>query len=1303
MADPIAEPSAQPPAARDAQREALRELVALVAHAAGRERQIQQQLEAQQAQADRALKQKQQQVTAQSDEARAHADAKWASRQAEMLAQHERQLADLAQHEAGLRDKIESDFEAAESRLKSERDHATWVADSVLEGVQTDTDARQRKLNDEQQARLDAIAAIRQQADPLLRQYGHRPTSAGSAKVDAGGDDPQAFTARIDAAQRALAGLRELELPRYLGGWRAAGLAAVVISTLLLVSQLLPMSNRLHALGVGLATGLLVVGVTWWLLRAMAKRQVAALAAPLLAALDDAHAIAERSVQSASAELDRHALNARMRHEHEVKTARNRFAPLLDRNQATRARNLAALQDNVQSRRNRLTAQHDSALAQSQQEHDAAQRAADEQRDATLLAAKQEHQQQLEQAQQEHSQARADLLSDWQAQLQAIQQPITGEGDGRGAAPWSDDAWRSFEPPRRFCPAIRFGSLSIDLQRVLQEVQPDHHSELPLPQRFALPALMTFPRMGSVRIQHDRAGRPAALAALSMFMTRLLTSIPPGRARLTIIDPVGLGENFSGFMHLADHDEALVGGRIWTQPEHITQRLTDLAEHMETIIQKYLRNEFATIDDYNAQAGELAEPYRFLVIADFPHGFEGEALTRLASIAGSGARCGVFTLIAQDTSVPAPPLPALAELNQRGIQLIRRGDHFVWNDEVYRQFPLAIDPPPQQDPLTELMHRVGRRALDAKRVEVPFGTIAPDAASLWSLRADDELRVPIGRVGATRQQQLRLGRGVAQHALVAGKTGSGKSTLLHALITNAGLWYPPSEVEFYLIDFKKGVEFKSYATHRLPHARAIAVESDREFGLSVLQRIDAELTTRGERFRAAGVQTLAAFRQTTGQVMPRTLLIIDEFQEFFSEDDRLAQEAAQLLDRLVRQGRAFGIHVLLGSQTVGGSSGLPRTTLGQIAVRIALQTSEADAQLILGDGNSAARLLSRPGESIYNDQGGLVEGNSPFQVAWLSDEQRDDQLARVRAHAQAAGVSVQDPIVFEGNQPAEVGKNRPLREALDAPQWPARSATPAAWLGEPVAIKGPTSVTFGRQPGANLLVVGQHESMALSVVASAMVSLAAQRSPADARFIVLDGAPADSPLSGMLGQVAAALPHEVALVEWRRIDATFAAISADLSDRQQSQDGTSRPAVYVVIFGLQRFRMLRRSEDSFSFARGGEDKPPAPDAVFAELLREGPSLGMHVLAWVDTPVNAERVLDRSLMREMDHRVLFQMSASDSSNLIDSPAANKLGMHRALAYSEERGVVEKFRPYAPPDAEWLGRVRRALAARPATGA
>jgi len=51
-------------------------------------------------------------------------------------------------------------------------------------------------------------------------------------------------------------------------------------------------------------------------------------------------------------------------------------------------------------------------------------------------------------------------------------------------------------------------------------------------------------------------------------------------------------------------------------------------------------------------------------------------------------------------------------------------------------------------------------------------------------------------------------------------------------------------------------------------------------------------------------------------------------------------------------------------------------------------------------------------------------------------------------------------------------------------------------------------------------------------------------------------------------------------------------------------------------------------------------------------------------------------------------VAFRMNGSDSSNLIDTPAAARLGVHRALLYHGDSGAVEKFRPYAAPPPEWV---------------
>src|SRR5262249_50240647 len=152
------------------------------------------------------------------------------------------------------------------------------------------------------------------------------------------------------------------------------------------------------------------------------------------------------------------------------------------------------------------------------------------------------------------------------------------------------------------------------------------------------------------------------------------------------------------------------------------------------------------------------------------------------------------------------------------------------------------------------------RAKDAHRVEVPFDFVAPAPDKVWTGDTRNGISVGVGRAGATKTQSLQLGRGTSQHGLIAGKTGSGKSTLLHAIITNLSLIYSPDEIELYLIDFKKGVEFKPYAEQHLPHARVVAIESEREFGLSVLQRLDQELKIRGDKYRVAGVNDVASYR-----------------------------------------------------------------------------------------------------------------------------------------------------------------------------------------------------------------------------------------------------------------------------------------------------------------------------------------------------------------------------------------------------------------------------------------------------------
>ena len=562
--------------------------------------------------------------------------------------------------------------------------------------------------------------------------------------------------------------------------------------------------------------------------------------------------------------------------------------------------------------------------------------------------------------------------------------------------------------------------------------------------------------------------------------------------------------------------------------------------------------------------------------------------------------------------------------------------------------------------------------------------------------------MPLGKAGATKRQHFTLGHGTSQHVLIAGRTGSGKSTLMHALITNLALNYSPDEIDLYLIDFKKGVEFKVYATHELPHASVVAIESEREFGISVLERLDAELRLRADRFRDAGVQDVNGYRNVPGTPpLPRILLIVDEFQEFFVEEDKLAQEAALWLDRLVRQGRAFGIHVILGSQSLGGAFTLARSTLGQMAVRIALQCSENDAHLILSENNIAPRMLSRPGEAIYNDANGAPEGNHFFQVVWLSDERREAYLKQLHERAQEQKpILSRTPIVFEGDAPADLARNPLLRSRLDSPTWPESPRSAQAWVGDAISIKDPTSALFRRQGGNHLLIVGQNEEAALGVI---------DRGPDQPGRPVSAGRLRHGPPGGPFlrarrharrpSQCGRARPRGRRLAargRGRRLARGAArsspTVAAEVKRRQEAK--TDGPELFLFIHDLPRFRDLRRREDDFSFSRK-DDEDAAPPTSSTLILREGPVLGVHLITWCDTVNNLNRYFTHQILREFEMRVLFQMSPTDSGHMLDAPHASKLGPHRAFFASEEQNRLEKFRPYGIPRRRVAGLARQAV--------
>ena len=761
---------------------------------------------------------------------------------------------------------------------------------------------------------------------------------------------------------------------------------------------------------------------------------------------------------------------------------------------------------------------------------------------------------------------------------------------------------------------------------------------------------------------------------------RALTAAPPARCMLTLIDSVGRGQHFTRFMALADHDASIVGHRIWTTEQRIESRLSEMAHHIEDVLQSILRDRFQRIEDYNELAGSMAEPYRIVAAVGFPEGLTRDGYKHLQALIESGQRCGLFVVLVQDTSKPwtaEMPLPKTDALLR--VSVDQQG---AWRLNAAGLSELEFVPaaPPAQAVREELVDRVGRAAVAASRVEIPLEGILRQSDAGEGSTAD-VISIPVGSQGANRALSLELGVGVRQHVLIAGKTGSGKSTLLHSIITSGATRYRPDELQFYLLDFKKGVEFKPYADRRLPHARVIGIESEREFGRSVLQRLDAELQQRGESFRAAGVHSLSDYRDGSATPLPRIMLIIDEFQELFIRDDRLAGDCAMLLDRLVRQGRSFGMHVVLSSQSLAGAYSLPRATLGQMAVRIAMQCSESDAALILADDNTAARLINRPGEAIYNDAGGLVEGNQPFQVAWLSADRHRALLQSLADRDRAYQEQLPPAVVFEGN--------RPCRWSPALAQQAMNASGPAAslrgFLGEAVEIGPPVGLALTRNAGRNVLLIAPSEGRA-SVVASLISGFA--KSEPRLELVHLDGNRNENEASigGWLCDAGIA----VRTVRPRDSEAELARLDAILKERLERPEDTdpdddtaaNEQPILLVIDPLERFRDLRQNE-AFNFSL---DAAATVDgsAALQNILRDGPSQNLLVLLICSSAETLSRWLPRSSHHDLELRILGRINASDSSLLIDTPMASDLSAATMLLYDDADGRITKFRQCDVPE-------------------
>lgn len=545
-----------------------------------------------------------------------------------------------------------------------------------------------------------------------------------------------------------------------------------------------------------------------------------------------------------------------------------------------------------------------------------------------------------------------------------------------------------------------------------------------------VPRMFMFPFKNPMYICEDDK-----IVLIHKVLLRLMFALPKDKQQYYIFDPFGLGKSVWNFNRLFSNEAVFPQKKVMTNPNELKDALKGVMDYMQSLYSGAfdLKTDTPNWDAYNRRMYSQHNykkilPYKVFVFTDVPEGMDAECFEMFRKLVMHSEECGFLVLFsfnellleAEDSRMKSTELE-LKRCIESSVRL-----HRILNldPDTFQMENLVVsnvgEKFPEDEKLDHMLAELDETVSESNNSMFSFDEML-DVSRVLSEKTKKGMSFPIGYTTSGSGEVILDIGDRTPHYLIGGTSGSGKSNLLHNLIMSACWNYNPEELAVYLLDFKEGVEFNRYADPMLPNAALVAVEADTEYGITVLDHLLEEQEDRFRKFKQNKCKDIQAFRAADPtEIMPRILLVIDEFQVLFAGATK--DSAVEKMTMLAKQGRACGIHIVLSTQSLKNLD--ISSFASQLGGRIALKCSAEDSKNILGGittNNEAASELEVP-FAILNVTQGNLSGNIKFAVPEAKPDLIEQKIEELRHRCSQDRVYIKNK-VFDGQRLPEITKS----------------------------------------------------------------------------------------------------------------------------------------------------------------------------------------------------------------------------------------------------------------------------------------